>query len=777
MAIIKHYDLTATKLNSILKTSLKRRQEYPIQLPAKVEGSALTYLTLAPYPGQELYVIAAPLRKSLKTRIMVGGHARNDYYHITSHEGKSVDAVKRFLPVKSFLLDTEEPITYKVNANKHCLESENFDLFLHIYRATRLPKQSDDQINKYLLQLYNQSNDAYHQGTGESTISDTSFDQLRKYLISEGLIKKETVGAAPAPTSKKVNLKTPLGSLENAFNQDDLSKFFKKYPATLTMIGTPKIDGISGQINYKDGVLINGNTKGDGYVGEDITRLLKVMPAVPKKLKRPQTIQIRTELFMNNSVFKKKYGKDSGREKPYKNPRNMVAGQKNRDIPDPAIGKDILVLGYSIIGSNKDKSAQLQELKDLGFPVVNWDTFKLSEITKRAPGFLKANRDGHDFDQDGYVVEINDAKYRNDYVGSGINPKFAVAFKADTQTSETEVISISWNISKDKYAKPTAVTKPVELSGATVTSFTLHNAKKVVNLKLGPGAIVKCQRSGDAIPHILETIKPAKVIGLPKEGQWGGWSWNSTGTDIILDKDVQSDEHEIERIKTFFSALNVERFSGGLIEAFYNAGLKTIPDILHVTKASILSTVPRQGNTSAQNIVNEFKKLKDPGVSLPDLMYASGCFGRGLGKNKMYDLYKEYGDNLINGWQGSRLDDIANSIADLHGFSYATGKQFALGIKSYIDFYKSVKDVIYVKPKETTRSGVLSGEVVAFTEFRNKDLATKINELGGTYSDSLTGKTTILLIPRKGVTSTKTAKAKSTVTIMTVDEFKMKYKI
>lgn len=776
MPTIKHYDLTSAKLIQLLRNTLSKRLKPPIGQIAKVEESALAYLTLAPYPEQELYVLASPLRKSLQVRFMVGGSARNDYYHITSFEGKHLDAVKRFASVQSRLLDNEEPFGLKANSSKHYLVTEEFDIFLAIYRATRTPKQSDEQINQYLLKVYKENNDLYHQGTGESAITDYTFDQLRRYLIGEGLVKKGAVGAAPAPGTKKVNLATPLGSLENAFDQNQLSKFFKKYPANLTMIGTPKIDGISGQIDYKKGVLVSGNTKGDGYVGEDITRLLKAMPKVPKKLKRPVDISIRTELFMENGTFKTKYGKESGRAKPFKNPRNMVAGQKNRNDPDPAIAKDISVLGYSIIGSNKDKDKQLQEIKDLGFPVVTWDTFKLSSLGDKAPAALAKNRSGFDFDQDGLVVEINDAKYRNDYVGSTINPKFAVAFKADTQTDETEVLSITWNVSKDKYAKPTANTKPVELSGATVTSFTLHNAKKVVNLKLGPGAIVKCQRSGDAIPHILETIKPAKVIGLPKPDQWGGWHWNSTKTDIIINEGAVLDEHEIERIKTFFGKLNVEKFSEGLITAFYNAGLKTIPDILHVTKADILKKVPRQGNTSAQNIITEFNKLKDPGVRLPDLMVASGCFGRGLASTKIDQLYAEYGDNLISGWRGMRLDDIANSIADLHGFSYATGKQFALGIKSYIDFYNSVKDVIYVRKAEKAKSGGLSGQTVTFSGMRNKMLKDAIINEGGSYSDNFTRKTTILVTNTTDSEKAKKA-AKSGVKIMTFESFKKTFKL
>lgn len=759
---IKAYDLKLADLKAHIKALKLLKPITPNHMVARVAETKLNYLNLGELkPGSELYILATPIPKRLETRFMLGGRAQNDYFYIERWRGNAKESLDRFKSVRDILRDQIPKATFTVNKSNHYLSTFDLPIFLSIFEATRLPAQSEQEIHAYLKELYSTNNALYHQGTGESSLSDSSFDNLRKYLISEGLVDSATVGAAPTPGTKKVTLSTPLGSLENAFNTDELKRFFRKYPANEKLIETNKIDGISGQVDYKKGMLQSANTKGNGYIGEDMTRLAKLVPDIPKKLKEPIDISIRSEFFIRNSVFNKKYGVASGREKPFKNARNMMAGLKNRSNPDPAVAKDVSVLGYGILNSKDSKSSQLKLLKRIGFPVVDFKVFTVSDTGKIGESQYLNLKADTDYDMDGLVYELDNHKYREDFIAGKIDPKFAVAFKPVTQKAQTVVRSIEYNISKDRYAKPTAYYDPVEVTGVTLTSVTLHNAKKVQDLGLGVGAVIEVQRSGDAIPHIVRVIKPAKVIGLPEVGRWGGWSWNSTGVDIVLNKGVESEEHEIEKINIFFSALNVERFSEGLIKSFYASGYKTIPDILHMTEEDILNDVPRQGKTSASNIIKEFGKLKNPGVKLPDLLYASGCFGRGLGKNKFTDLYAAYGDKLIAGWEGMRLDDIANSVDEVPGFSYDTGKQFALGIKSYLNFYKSVRDVIYVRKQEKPKVGSLSGQVVSVSEFRDKVMGQKIEALGGIYSESLTSKTTVLLVPGAGVTSKKTIQAKA----------------
>lgn len=738
MTAFKHYDIKPLELIKLLKSrdfKLAKAEE-PNGSLRSVEGSKLNYYVLYPHSGSELYYMATVLPLRLETRFMVGGGARNDHFHITCYK-QLEKPIARFKNLKTELLPLiDDDIQLKPNKTDHYLSTFDLGVFIAFYKATRLKETTANEVNQYLLKVYNESNDIYHQGTGESKLSDKVFDELRKYLILQSLVKKEKVGADPVAESRKVDLETPLGSLENAFDQTELKTFFKSFTAVKNFVHTPKIDGISAQVNYVKGVLKGGNTKGNGYVGEDITALLKVIPAVPKKLLKPETVSIRCELFMNNSVFIKKYGITSNRAKKFKTARNMVAGQKNRNTPDVEIAKDIKVLGYEILNKLQDKREQLDEIKSLGFPVVPYVLAPLADAKTIYTKFKQA-----DYLQDGSVVEINDKKYRTGFVGSGINPKAGVAFKPETEEAKTTITSVKWTISKDGYFKPTIYFEPVTVGGVTVQKASVHNAKKVKDQGLNPEAIITIVRSGDAIPHVKATIKPTKF--QPPKGT--NWTWNSTGVDIILKSGESSESQEIEKIIIFFSALKVERFSEGLIRSFYNHGFKTIPDILHMTKEQIIKEVPRQGDTSAQNIITEFKKLKDPGVPLYSLLYASGCFGRGLGEGKFKDLYAQYGDDLVTGWQGSTLSDIAASIDEIPGFSYDTGKQYAQGIKPFIAFYRSIKDVIYVKKRKSSNNGPLKGEIIVFSGFRSKEMKERIEELGGEYSETLSRKTTILV--------------------------------
>lgn len=764
---IKSFPLKKTDLEKLFKSKAFKQLKAVDGLGdlKTVEGSKLNYILLSKY-GEELYIAATVLPKRLETRFMVAGNARNDRFHLNGYR-KQNNKARRFTElVKQLSAEPKTPLeviskkTFTVNTEQAYVSTKDLQTFIAVYKATRQTELSTSEVDEYLKEVYEESNTVYHQGTAESRLTDNQFDQLKAYLVAKNLVSKERVGAAPAPATRKVELSTPLGSLENAFKADDLKKFFRNFKVA-TFLTTPKIDGISAQIDYIKGKFKSGNTKGDGYVGEDITALLKLVPSVPKVLTKPVTVSIRCELFIKDSVFNKKYGRESGREKPFANARNMMAGLKNRKIPDPAVAKDVSVLGYEILNKLQNKSEQLSEIKGLGFPTVPYKVIKLSEAEKAFQAF----RSNEDYKQDGSVVEIDDKTHRTGFIGSGINPKFSVAFKPETERAETTVRSVKWTISKDGYFKPTIYFDPVVVEGATVRKASVHNAKKVKTLGLGPGARIIIIRAGAAIPHIDQVLEPAK----PEYPKANNWVWNANGVDIILKQGEDSDSQEIEKIKTFFATLKVERFSEGLIKLFYEHGFKTIPDILHMTREQIVEEVPRQGDVSSQNIITEFAKLKKPGVSLPDLLTASGCFGRGLGILKFKDLYNVYGDKLVSGWQGSSLSDIATSIDEVPGFSFETGKQFAQGIKPFIEFYKSIKDVIYIK-KQNTVQGPLTGQSIAFSGFRDKAWKEQIEALGGIYSESVSSKTTLLVSDTQ---SDKTRKAEKNGTqIMSRSQFK-----
>lgn len=451
MVSVKTYLPTAKQIKAAISTPSNGKGREGVY--TKIPNSKLFWASLAEVPELDnLYLIVSANLPLLEVRFALGGPASNDRYYLIN-QAKLPDWKRRAASLKR-VLKARFPVL-KFKRYQSYLSVQDLPLFIEVYKQTRI-KPVD--VNEKLLEIYNDSNTAFHSGNSESKLTDTQFDDLRIYLSSNGLIDGDTKVKLDIPKSRKVELKTPLGSLENAFDQNALKLWSKAYPNE-DLILTPKIDGISAQINYVKGVLQSANTKGDGYTGEDITELVKAVPDVPKKLKRAVTVSIRCELFMQDTVFAEKYGRDSGRDKPFANPRNLVAGIKNRKTVDQEIAKDISVLGYAILGSTEDKRDQLETLqRGLGFPTVKFVQIKAKELAKTDKVFEDYLK--QDFQQDGLVVEVNNAKKRTGYT-NGINPKYSIAYKPRESIVEVRVVRVEWNVSKDRYLKPTVYVEAI----------------------------------------------------------------------------------------------------------------------------------------------------------------------------------------------------------------------------------------------------------------------------------------------------------------------------
>ncbi len=626
-------------------------------------------------------------------------------------------------------------------------------------------------------------NSAYHNGTGESKLTDRQFDDWKeiyeKYERKWPLAGK--TGAAPARSQEKVKLPQKMGSLVKVKNPDETFTWAKKNKIGQVVI-TPKIDGISILLTYANGKLKNAYTRGDGEYGKDITRHVMFVPDIPKTISIKEPYESRGELVMPQTKFNDIFSSQ------YANPRNMVAGVVNRSDSNSNELRHIKCFIYGVTVGKKLKSVSLNNAEKLGFKIVPFKVFnKIEPNDLRLQTLFDSWSKRLDFELDGLVIEADMPNVRSALGNetNSLDPKFARAFKPDRidGMAKAKVLGIEWNVTRHKVLKPVVLIAPTKLAGVTVNRATGFNAAFVYKNKIGPGAIVELQRSGDVIPHILRVVKIAKagVAQYPSVKKFGSlhedYEWNDTEIDLVL-KDGGDDLEDVRVQKTlhFFEKCGIERIKEETVHNLYHHGYMLIEDIVRMDKKDFMA-IDRMGSTSADNILKQFEKLK--AVPMHMLMYASNMFGKNFGSRKLKAITDKYGKNSLD-WNGKSIKDIANEIAALPGFSYETGRQFAKGVMPFLKFYGKLKPFVRgVYPQAIKQtSAKLKGITVVFTGFRDKAIEDLIIENGGIVGSSISRNTNILLVSSKTFTSIKVTKARELgVKVMSADEFRAKYKI
>jgi len=594
--------------------------------------------------------------------------------------------------------------------------------------------------------------------SGLTTITDALFDKMMDVLREENpasvLFKK--VGA-PVPSTRaaggkdlskrlpKVALKHYMGSLYK-IKPESADTWLNSHPGPYVV--SNKKDGVSIQLNYVKGQPPKAYTRGNGSIGQDISKLVPHLN-IPQKLNRD--MDIRGEIIMKEAAFKSKWSKE------FENARNLVAGLVNRKAIHPAI-KDIDVIVYEVISPRGVPSTQLNELKGLGFHVVTHNVFKTVNAAQLST-LLIARKLQSNHAIDGLVV-AQDIKTS---ATTGTNPEHSVAFKksSDEDIAVVKVKEVVWTSSKQGLLKPRVNIEPIRLAGVTINYATGFNASfietgyrnkdKKNNLPprpLGPGALVKITRSGDVIPHIIEVVKPAKKPQMPTEA----YTWNKTHTDII--QTLKSELSAKKRVVYFFSKLDVEGLKMGTVSKLFDAGIDTILKIVKAPKSTFLSIDGIQDRTAEKLRSNIDQALQK--MTLPALMDASGMFGA-LGEKRLTLILKKYPEILSRDADASTMHDLILSVP---GFKTTLAMQFVKGISKFNLFYTKLGVRAQAAKVVTSKGAAFKNQVVVFTGFRDAQMESKITEQGGTIGSAVNAKTTLLVVKDLSSASSKVDKAK-----------------
>jgi NAD-dependent DNA ligase len=603
------------------------------------------------------------------------------------------------------------------------------------------------------------ANDAYR--LGNPIISDKEYDLLIEELSmlspNDELLSK--VGHIISDESRKAKLPIEMASMNKIKSMADINDWcrLKGISKNEVVIITPKFDGLSLCVNE---LTNDAFTRGDGEYGQKSNEHYKLIDNHLYDVTNVDPFSAIDcqftygEVMMSKKTFTEKYSND------FANPRNLVAGLLNSKETTQSL-KDCDYIKYGAIFTidlmkmRYTKQEVIDYLNQYQKVKVQYHVCKISELTEELLISLFKEY-SIDYEIDGLIIEINNLslQYTLGRETSSNNPVWARAFKHPSfeQSAETEIIGISWNISKQGLLKPTLHINPVKLDGVTVSNVTGNNARFVKDMGLGVGAKVVVKRSGMVIPIIADVLKTVEFIQPTIEGV--ELDWNENGIELITL--TETDDQKLKKNISFFEILEADNVSEGVITQLWDAGYKTISDILNLT-TSDMEKIDRFGKRKAKIVYDSIQKSVT-NVQLSKLQHATGIF-KGLGSKKLVLL-----EDFVT-------KPTIDQVMAIEGFAEISAKSY---IDSYDEFFDFIKDLpITISEKvEVVKTGTdLEGKQFVFTGVRRKDLEEAIESRGGKIGGSVSKNTTHLVMKAIGSGSSKEKKATELgIEVITVEQ-------
>ncbi len=485
------------------------------------------------------------------------------------------------------------------------------------------------------------------------TIEDYDYDMLMQELyrlekaypeLITPLSPSQRVGGKAESTFEKVQHTVQMGSLQDVFSFEEVRDFDTKVKNALTnpptYIVEPKIDGLSVSLEYRNGILERGSTRGDGFIGEDITANLKTIKSIPLKLKKALPfIEVRGEVYMPKRSFEKLIRQQEiDGEQPAKNPRNAAAGSLRQKDSRVTAKRELDIFIFNIqqiegaeLTSHKQS---LEFMKDLGFKVI--DGYRSYTDIEKAIERINKIGEGRgtlSYDIDGAVIKVDEFKDRSILGATSKVPKWAVAFKYPPEEKETVLNEIEINVGRTGALTPVAIFDPIFLAGTTVSRATLHNQDIISDLDVRIGDSIIVRKAGEIIPEVLrvkahaENSQPYHIPMICP----------ACGTAAVKDEDeavircpnIDCPAQLLRNIIHFASrnAMNIEGLGDAIVELLVEKGyVKTVADLYTLTMADIMA-LPGFKEKSAGNLISAIENSKKN--ELDRLIYALGIKGIG----------------------------------------------------------------------------------------------------------------------------------------------------
>ena len=629
-------------------------------------------------------------------------------------------------------------------------------------------------------------------------ISDFEYDMLMVELRNleakyPDLISKESltqkVGGTVKEGFEKVTHEVPLQSLQDIFNFDDLYAFDEKmkeqankFSKELKYVVETKIDGLSAALEYKKGKFVRGATRGNGLVGEDVTKNMLTIKHIPKELKEPIDITVRGEVFIGTNEFEKLNEERALEEQPlFANARNAAAGSLRQLDSKITEKRPLDIFIFNVQKSEDIKFTSHYEsllyMEKLGFNVnpVKILCNNIEEVIEAINKIGEQRKDLY-FGIDGAVIKVDDLELR-EKIGSNYKvPKWAIAYKYPPEKKETVVKDIVCQVGRTGAITPLAILEPVVVAGSTISKTTLHNEDFIKEKDLKIGDHVYIQKAGDVIPEVVEVIKEKRTgkeidFEMPKMCPvCGAEVVRLDGEAVNRCIGIECPAKILRNITHFVSreAMNIDGLGESIIEQLIEKGLiNNIADIYYLTYEDI-SSLKKDGEKFTKNLLNSIENSKNN--DLDRVICSLGI--KNVGAKLAKILAKEFKniDDLMNA-SVIRLNSI-NDVGEITANNiYEFFKQ-----EQTIDLINRLKNagvnMEYLQQEIDDerffgKTFVLTGSLSNYT----RDEASKIIEdFGGKTSSSVSKKTTYLLAGEDA--GSKLIKAEQLgVTIITEREF------
>lgn len=611
----------------------------------------------------------------------------------------------------------------------------------------------------------------------QPTVSDAEWDALFHELRSLETNHPELVtadsptqqiGTGPADGFSQVTHEIPMLSLGNVFNREDLERWVQQVyrlsgRERLDFVVEAKFDGVASSLLYRNGRLQRGSTRGDGFVGEDVTANMRTIRDIPTQLMNiggaPDVLEVRGEIYMRRSEFEAMNVERVARgDAPFANPRNAASGALRQLDPRVTATRPLRLFVYSgVTSANRLPDLHSEILALLGtYGLTTSPDYticaSIDEIWQRC-GWWHERRADLDFDIDGVVVKVDDTRLYDEIGAVAREPRWAIAYKFPAMQATTILEGIEINVGRTGSLNPLAHLRPVQIGGVTVSRATLHNEDEIRRLGVKIGDTVIVQRAGDVIPKILSVVESARdgdevefswpttcpVCGSTierVEGEAMSYCVNTSGCPAQLRESVA---HFVSR-----GAMDIDGLGAKLAARFVDAGLiRNLADIYHLDWDAIL-LMEGMGEKSVERLQRSIETSKNQ--SLSRVLFALGI--RHVGERNAQLLADHFGS--IASIAGAGLDQlsavpgvgpvVAQSIHDW----FAEPRNAAL-IASLTAVGLTVEQEGREPPQESEWQGlavVLTGRLESMTRAEAEE---RLKQLGARISSSVSRKTNLVV--------------------------------
>lgn len=657
-----------------------------------------------------------------------------------------------------------------------------------------------EQYNQ-LIEKIEKWNHAYYV-LDQPTVSDREYDALYKEL--EEIEKKhpdlkrkdsptQRVGDKPKEYFEKVVRAEKMFSLENTYNHDELKEFYERVEGTLEgetieWIVEPKVDGLSIECTYENGFLTIGSTRGDGYIGENVTENVKTIRSIPLKLhgkvQTTQPIQMRGEIYLDRRDLEQINVERRAENLPeFKNPRNAAAGSLRLLDSKITASRPLKVCFYSIHSNEialKNHEETFAKLKEWGLPTHKKikKAKSLDELIKISEEW-KSLQDELPFDIDGLVIKVNNIQQQRRLGYTSKYPRWAIAYKYETEHAETLIKDIYFQVGRTGVLTPVAELEPIFLSGTTVSRASLHNIDEIEkkDIRIGDYAIV--EKAGEIIPQVISVLADKRKgklskVKIPTEcpvcgSEVGKLQEEDAAIRCLNSMSCPAQLKESIRYFCSRKAFNIENVGPALIDQLVDEKIiENVADLFHLTVKDLIP-LERMAQKSAENVIEGIEIAKKQ-VTYPRLLIALGI--PNVGETAAQVIARE--TKSIDFFMEHSAQETRQKLDNIHG----VGEKMT---EAVLDFFSNPKNKAVIKKmkayginpamKEMPK-GALTGKSFCITGKLSKsrdEVKEDIIQAGGSWSSTVT-KNLDYLVTNEDAGSTKSLKAKKMgVNVITED--------